>query len=82
MARTAKTTSIYDKLAKNEQDIIETEKVIKRLKLERKELLAEKDDYEMRKIWSKIKEQNLNYNDVEKMIVQKSKALNNIDKSK
>lgn len=79
MARRPKTTSIYDKLAKNEQDIIETEKVIKRLKLERKELLVEKDDYEMRKIWSKIKEQNLNYNDVEKMIFQKSRALN-IDK--
>ncbi len=76
MARTAKNMSIYDKLAKNEQDIIETEKVLKRLKLERKELLAEKDDYEMRKIWSKIKEQNLNYNDVEKIIVQKSKVLN------
>ena len=79
MSRKPKTISIYEKLSQNEQDIIETEKVLKRLKLERKELLAEKDDYEMRKIWSKIKEQNLDYNDVEKMIVQKSKALN-IDK--
>ena len=70
MARTPKNTSIYDKLNKNEQDIIETEKLLKSLKSEREELLKEKDDFEMRKIWTEIKQQNLSIEEVQKLILK------------
>ena len=68
MARTPKNTSIYDKLNKNEQDIIEAENNLKKLKLDREELLQEKDDFEMRKIWAEIKQQNLSIEEVQKLI--------------
>lgn len=70
MARTAKNTSIYEKLNKNEQDIINAENLLKTLKSEREILLQEKDDYEMRKIWAKIKEQELTYDQAEKILVK------------
>lgn len=71
MARTPKTASIYDKLSKNEQDIIETENRLKQLKSERESLLLEKDDMEMRRVWAKIKEQNLSLSEVEKLLSSK-----------
>lgn len=70
MARTAKNVSIYDRLNKNEQDIINAENLLKTLKSEREALLAEKDDYEMRKIWAKIKKQELTYDQAEKILVK------------
>ena len=72
MARTAKNVSIYDRLNKNEQDIINAENLLKTLKSERDTLLQEKDDYEMRKIWAKIKEQELTYDQAEKILVKSS----------
>lgn len=71
MARTPKNTSIYDRLAKNEQDIIETENKLKQLKSEREELLKEKDDFEMRKMWADIKLNDL-YDEVQKIISKHS----------
>lgn len=59
MARTSKNMSIYDKLNKNEQDIASAENLLKQLKSERETLLQEKDDYEMRRMWEFVKEQNL-----------------------
>ena len=82
MARTPKTTSIYDKLNKNEQDIINAENLLKTLKSERETLLAEKDDFEMRKIWAEIKEQKLSIEDVQKLIAQLSIDNKNKDKIK
>lgn len=83
MARRPKTTSIYDRLAENEQNIISTENTLKKLKLEREELLKEKDDYEMRQAWSKIKEQGLSLQEVEKLLTSKTtktNIINNKDK--
>lgn len=74
MARRPKTTSIYDRLAENEQNIISTENLLNQLKSEREELLKEKDDYEMRQAWSKIKEQGLTLQEVEKLLVCKIKT--------
>lgn len=69
MARTPKIVSIYDKLNKIEQDIIEAENRLKKLNLEREELIKEKEDFEMKKLWMYIKEQNLSFEDVEKLIL-------------
>ena len=71
MARTPKNTSIYDKLNKNEQDIINAENCLKQLKSEREELLKEKDDFEMRKMWADIKLNDL-YDEVQKIISKHS----------
>lgn len=68
MARTAKNVSIYDKLNKNEQDIISAENSLKQLKSEREILLKEKDDYEMRRMWEFIKEHNLSLDEAKKLI--------------
>ena len=68
MARTSKNMSIYDKLNKNEQDIISAENLLKQLKSERETLLQEKDDYEMRRMWEFVKEQNLSLDDAKKLI--------------
>ena len=68
MARTAKNVSIYDKLNKNEQDIISAENSLKQLKSEREVLLKEKDDYEMRRMWEFVKEQNLSLDEAKKLI--------------
>ena len=83
MARRPKTTSIYDRLAENEQNIISTENLLNQLKSEREELLREKDDYEMRQAWRKIKEQGLTLQEVEKLLVGKqSKTEGNKDTMK
>ena len=68
MARTSKNMSIYDKLNKNEQDIISAENLLKQLKSERETLLQEKDDYEMRRMWEFVKEQNLSLDEAKKLI--------------
>ena len=68
MARTSKNMSIYDKLNKNEQDIISAENLLKQLKSEREILLQEKDDYEMRRMWEFVKEQNLSLDEAKKLI--------------
>lgn len=68
MARTSKNMSIYDKLSKNEQDIIEVENLLKKLKSDREQLLQEKDDYEMRRMWEFVKEQNLSLDEAKKLI--------------
>ena len=68
MARTSKNMSIYDKLNKNEQDIAATENLVKQLKSERETLLQEKDDYEMRRMWEFVKEQNLSLDEAKKLI--------------
>ena len=68
MARTSKNASIYDKLNKNEQDIISAENLLKQLKSERDTLLQEKDDYEMRRMWDFVKEQNLSLDEAKKLI--------------
>lgn len=68
MARTSKNASIYDKLNKNEQDIISAENLLKQLKSERETLLQEKDDYEMRRMWEFVKEQNLSLDEAKKLI--------------
>lgn len=68
MARTSKNMSIYDKLSKNEQDIIEVENLLKKLKSDREQLLKEKDDYEMRRMWEFVKEQNLSLDEAKKLI--------------
>lgn len=68
MARTSKNASIYDKLNKNEQDIISAENLLKQLKSERDTLLQEKDDYEMRRMWEFVKEQNLSLDEAKKLI--------------
>lgn len=68
MARTAKNVSIYDKLNKNEQDIASAENLLKQLKSEREILLKEKDDYEMRRMWEFVKEQNLSLDEAKKLI--------------
>ena len=68
MARTSKNVSIYDKLNKNEQDIISAENSLKQLKSEREILLKEKDDYEMRRMWEFVKEQNLSLDEAKKLI--------------
>ena len=68
MARTSKNASIYDKLNKNKQDIISAENLLKQLKSERETLLQEKDDYEMRRMWEFVKEQNLSLDEAKKLI--------------
>lgn len=68
MARTSKNMSIYDRLNKNEQDIISAENLLKQLKSERETLLQEKDDYEMRRMWEFVKEQNLSLDEAKKLI--------------
>ena len=68
MARTSKNMSIYDKLDKNEQDIVSAETLLKQLKSEREILLKEKDDYEMRRMWEFVKEQNLSLDEAKKLI--------------
>ena len=68
MARTSKNMSIYDKLNKNEQDIISAENLLKQLKSERETLLQEKDDYEMRRMWEFVKEQNLSLDEAKKLM--------------
>ena len=68
MARTSKNMSIYDKLNKNEQDIKSAENLLKTLKSERETLLQEKDDYEMRRMWEFVKEQNLSLDEAKKLI--------------
>lgn len=68
MARTSKNMSIYDKLNKNEQDIASAENLLKQLKSERETLLQEKDDYEMRRMWEFVKEQNLSLDEAKKLI--------------
>ncbi len=72
MARTSKNMSIYDKLNKNEQDIISAENLLKQLKSERETLLQEKDDYEMRRMWEFVKEQNLSLDEAKKLITPTS----------
>lgn len=69
MARTPKNTSIYDKLNKNEQDIISAENLLKQLKLEREILLQEKDNYEMKQMWEFVKEHNLSLDEAKKLII-------------
>lgn len=68
MARTSKNVSIYDRLNKNEQDIASAENLLKQLKSERETLLQEKDDYEMRRMWEFVKEQNLSLDEAKKLI--------------
>lgn len=68
MARTSKNVSIYDKLDKNEQDIVSAETLLKQLKSEREILLKEKDDYEMRRMWEFVKKQNLSLDEAKKLI--------------
>lgn len=68
MARTPKIVSVYDKLNKIEQDIVETENRLKKLILERDELLKEKDELEMKKLWAYLKEQNLSFEEVQNLI--------------
>ena len=68
MARTPKIVSVYDKLNKIEQDIAETEDSLKKLISERDELLKEKDDIEMKKLWAYLKEQNLSFEEVQNLI--------------
>ena len=68
MARTPKIVSVYDKLNKIEQDIVETENRLKKLISERDELLKEKDELEMKKLWAYIKEQNLSFEEVQNLI--------------
>lgn len=68
MARTPKIVSVYDKLNKIEQDIAETEDRLKKLISERDELLKEKDDLEMKKLWAYLKEQNLSFEEVQNLI--------------
>ena len=68
MARTSKNVSIYDKLDKNEQDIVSAETLLKQLKSEREILLKEKDDYEMRRMWEFVKKQNLSLEEAKKLI--------------
>lgn len=74
MARTPKIMSIYDKLDKNEQDIVSTENKLKQLKSEREELLKEKDDFEMRTLWAEIKKQNLSMEDIQSLISKNTKT--------
>ena len=68
MARTPKIVSVYDKLNKIEQDIVETENRLKKLISERAELLKEKDELEMKKLWAYLKEQNLSFEEVQNLI--------------
>lgn len=68
MARTPKIVSVYDKLNKIEQDIVETENRLKKLISERDELLKEKDELEMKKLWAYLKEQNLSFEEVQNLI--------------
>lgn len=77
MARTPKNTSIYDKLNKNEQDITSAENLLKRLKSEREELLKEKDDFEMRKMFEYVKENNMSFDEVMKALSATSSAQKN-----
>ena len=72
MARTSKNMSIYDKLNKNEQDIVSAENLLKQLKSAREILLQEKDDYEMRRMWEFVKEQNLSLDEAKKLITPTS----------
>lgn len=77
MARTPKNNSIYDKLNKNEKDITSTENLLKRLKSEREELLKEKDDFEMRKIFNYVKENNMSFDEAMKALSEISSAQKN-----
>ncbi len=74
--RSPKTPSIYDKLSKNELDIVSTENRLKSLKSEREQLLQEKDDYEMRTVWATIKEQGFTLEEIQKLISKKNSAQN------
>ena len=68
MARTPKNTSIYDRLNKNEQDIINAENLLKTLKSEREDLLKEKEEFEMRKMWEFVKEQKLSLDEAKQRL--------------
>ena len=77
MARTPKNNSIYGKLNKNEQDITSTENLLKKLKSEREELLKEKDDFEMRKMFEYVKENNMSFDEAMKALSETSSAQKN-----
>lgn len=81
MARTSKNTSIYDKLMKNEEDIKSAENFLKQLKSERETLLQEKDDYEMRRMWEFVKNNNLSLEEA-KMLIAKDTSKNEQKSSK
>ena len=81
MARTSKNTSIYDKLMKNEEDIKSAENLLKQLKSERETLLQEKDDYEMRRMWEFVKNNNLSLEEA-KMLIAKDTSKNEQKSSK
>lgn len=68
MARKPKSISIYEQIENVQLEIKSTEETLSLLKSQLENLLEEKDELEMRQIWSEIKESGLSIEDVQKLL--------------
>jgi regulator of replication initiation timing len=68
MARKQKSISIYEQIENVQNEIISTEQCLAQLKSQLENLLAEKDELEMRQTWTAIKESGLTMEDIQKLL--------------
>lgn len=72
MARKSK--SVYEKIEEIRLEITSTEQTLIDLKSKLEQLLAEKDDLEMRQIWANIKSNGLTFIEAQGLINKQSKV--------
>lgn len=65
--------SVYERIKQVDADILSCESKLKRLKELKQELLSEKEELEKQNLIDLIKKSNLNYEDVENMIIKSQK---------
>ena len=65
--------SIYERIKQVDDDILACEQKLIQLKELKQKLLDEKEEFEKQNLIDLIKKNNLNYNDVEKLILKSQK---------
>jgi len=60
--------TVYENLEDNQNEINMVEESLSKLKEKRVELLQQKDDYEMRKMWESVKTKGISLDKFEEMI--------------
>jgi hypothetical protein len=72
MARKPKNKSVYERIEETKSEISLTEQHLTELKSQLENLFAEKDDLEMRKIWTTIKGVGMTIEDVQKILLKQN----------